>query len=331
MTSFVPASQLLTVIGGFIALGGGRAYRAPMSTNEIRCLADIPRVHAAARGDHPALTCGGRTVTFQAFYDRAQAVAAALVAEGVGPQDRIALIERNGIEVLEVVYGAALLNAVVVNINWRLAPPEILQILEDAGTSLVVVGPEQFGAVAAIEEELGDGARIVALAGHDRWEHYESWLARHEPCDPGKVAGPEDVAFQLYTSGTTGLPKGVMLTSSNVLMMVSRLGADQGLDASSVNMAVMPMFHIAGLGWSSLGLYAGCRTVVVARPGAVGCAAGDGGRRCHPHVRRAGRNPDVPPVPGGGHDRFPGPADSVLRGFAHFGGGTGASHGRHGL
>ncbi len=232
-------------------------------TVEIRCVADIVRAHAAVRGDRPALTCGGKTATFSEFYARAQQVAGALLAAGVGPQDRVALVDRNGMEAAEMVMGAALLNAVVVNVNWRLAPPEIRQILTDAGTDLIIVGPELFPAVAAIEDELGAGARIIAVGEHDRWEGYEAWLAASPPGDPGTVAGPEDVAFQLYTSGTTGLPKGVMLTTGNLLTLFSHFGELLGLDADSVNMVVMPMFHIAGLGWATTGLYSGCRTVIV--------------------------------------------------------------------
>ncbi len=229
----------------------------------IRCIADIVRVHARHRGQRPALTAGQQTVTFSDFYQRAQEVAGALEAGGVRSQDRIAVIDHNGIETLEVVFGAALLNAVTVNVNWRLAPPEILQILKDAGSNLVFVGPELYPVVAAVESELGDQARIIAFGQHDRWESYDGWRTRQPAGDPGTAAGPDDVAFQLYTSGTTGLPKGVMLTTTNLLTLLSHLGEELGLDADSVNLAVMPMFHIAGLGWAAVGLYGGCRTVVV--------------------------------------------------------------------
>jgi long-chain acyl-CoA synthetase len=201
---------------------------------DIRCLADIVRVHSARRGDAVAVECAGRSHTFSEFYDRAQAVAGALAAAGVGNQDRVAVIEHNGIEVLEVVFGAALLNAVVVNVNWRLAPPEILQILADAETNLVLVGADFIGAVEAIEADLGDKAQVVAFGDHDRWEGYETWLARHQPGDPGTVAAPDDVAFQLYTSGTTGLPKGVMLTTSNVLALAEGRTGDWSRTARSI-------------------------------------------------------------------------------------------------
>ena len=231
---------------------------------EIRCLADIVRVHAAERGDKPALECGDRSLTFQELYDRSQAVAGALAGEGVRAQDRISLLERNSVEILEVTFGAALLNAVVVNINWRLAPPEILQIIEDAGTSLLIVGPELYGAVEAIESDLGDKAKIVALGPHDRWEAYEDWLAAHEPLDPGTVAAPSDIVYQLYTSGTTGLPKGVMLKTDGLLELSEQIRPQWRLEGDDiVNLALMPMFHIAGLGWAVIGLYFGAHTIVL--------------------------------------------------------------------
>ncbi len=234
------------------------------TAGEIRCLADILRVHSEARAEQPAVRCAGKSLTFAEFYARAKAVAGALVSSGVRAQDRVAVIDRNSIENFEVVFGAALLNAVVVNVNWRLAPPEMLQILADAQTDLVIVGTEFFRAVEAIEPEMGGKTRVVAIGRHARWEGYEDWLAGSEPTDPGTVPEPADVALQLYTSGTTGLPKGVMLTTSNLMTAWSNINDEWDFEPGrSVNLALMPMFHIAGLGWSTAGLFFGCHTVIL--------------------------------------------------------------------
>lgn len=233
-------------------------------TREIRCLADILRVHAVTLAEQTAVQCAGKSLTFGEFYVRAKAAAGALAGSGVMAQDRVAVIDRNSIENLEVVFGAALLNAVVVNVNWRLAPPEMLQILADAQVGLVIVGADFFGALEAIEEDLGGKAKVVAIGDHARWEGYEAWLAANEPTDPGTVPAPADVAFQLYTSGTTGLPKGVMLTTSNLMTAWSHINEEWEFEPGrSVSLALMPMFHIAGLGWSTAGLYFGCRTVIL--------------------------------------------------------------------
>jgi long-chain acyl-CoA synthetase len=234
------------------------------SFQDIRCLADILRVHAGGLAEKTAVQCAGKSLSFAAFYERAKAVAGALAGSGVRAQDRVAVIDRNSIESLEVVFGAALLNAVALNVNWRLAPPEILQILSDAQTDLVIVGSDFFGSMEAIEPEIPGQATVIAIGEHSRWEAYEAWLTGAEPTDPGTIAGPTDVAFQLYTSGTTGLPKGVMLTTSNLLTGWSNIKEKWGFEPGrSVNLALMPMFHIAGLGWSAAGLFFGCRTVVL--------------------------------------------------------------------
>ena len=89
--------------------------------SEITTVADIVRVHGRDRADQTALILDDRSMTWSELYERAQRVAQAMSAAGVGSQDRVAFLDKNGIEHFEVFFGAALLGAVCVDVNWRLA------------------------------------------------------------------------------------------------------------------------------------------------------------------------------------------------------------------
>lgn len=236
---------------------------------DLATLADIVRVHARQRPDARALVVGDQTSSFADLDERSNRVAQALKAAGVGFGDRVAFVEKNSAEFFDVTFGLAKLGAIGVPVNWRLAAPEILQILDDAGVSLVIVGPEFFRAIEAIEDQLTAG--IVAIGNHDRWPAFAEWAAAHPAIDPGVVTGPDDLVFLMYTSGTTGLPKGVMLTNTNYRAKLAGVAGPWQMDSGAVTLAVMPMFHMAGSGWALAGLWHGGTTVVLrdADPAAI--------------------------------------------------------------
>lgn len=227
------------------------------------CLADIIRFHSTERPDAPALDLADRSLTFAELDARSSQLANAAAALGVGNQDHVAFIDKNGIEGYEVIFGLGKINAVNISVNWRLAPPEMAQIIDDSKSKVLIVGPDFIGHVEQIENDLVTVEHIVAIGGHERWTDYEDWLADQRTTDPGAEPEPEDVAFQLYTSGTTGLPKGVMLTNANLFTLTEQVGEQWNLGPESVNLALMPMFHIGGIGWAVVGLYFGTRTIVI--------------------------------------------------------------------
>lgn len=229
----------------------------------IATIADVIRTHGADRPSQPALEADGRSIAFGQLDSRSSQVAQALRAVGVGTGDRVAFIDKNGPEWFEVTFGLAKLGAVNVAVNWRLAPAEMAQIINDAQAEVVVVGAEFVPHIEKVESELERCHTIVAIGGHDRWPSYADWSTAHAPDDPGTVSAGGDIAFQLYTSGTTGLPKGVMLTNDNFFNGVAQLTEHWRFTPDSVNLAMMPMFHIAGAGWAMVGLHLGCRTVVL--------------------------------------------------------------------
>ena len=186
-----------------------------MSIEGIASVADIVRVHGAERGDVAALVVDERPITYRDLDVRSSRAANAFRSAGVGFGDRVAFIDKNSAEFFEVTFGLAKLGAVIVPVNWRLAPPEMKQIIDDAAAEVIVVGPEFFGHIEEIADELAKVHTIIAVGSHDRWPAFDEWIAGLSDDDPGVTTGPEDIALQLYTSGTTGLPKGVMLTNRN--------------------------------------------------------------------------------------------------------------------
>ena len=237
-----------------------------MTDATIATIGELIRVHGAGRPDATALVVDDRSVSFGELDRRSSQVAQALRAAGVVAGDRVAFIDRNGPEWFEVTFGLAKLGAVNVSVNWRLAPPEMATIIADAGAEVVIVGPDLVDHLAKIEDDLERVHTIVAIGGHeghDAWLDYDAWVDARPADDPGVVSTADDIAFQLYTSGTTGLPKGAMLTNDNFFGGVMGIAGQWRFTPDSVNIAMMPMFHIAGAGWAMVGLNFGCTTVVL--------------------------------------------------------------------
>jgi long-chain acyl-CoA synthetase len=227
-------------------------------------MAGVVRQWAASRPDAVMLSYQGAETTWAGFDRRSSQVAQALLAEGVGSEDRVAFIDKNGPAYFEVAFGGAKLNAVLVAVNWRLAPPEMAYIVNDAEAKVLVVGPDFVDHLAQFEDELKTVTRIVVVGGgHPKHQGYEDWLAGRSSDDPGATPGPDDVAIQLYTSGTTGLPKGVMLTNANLGAILPELAGEIELADGSVSMVAMPLFHIAGSGWALAGMAQGARSVLI--------------------------------------------------------------------
>lgn len=230
-------------------------------------LGDVPRYHAEVRGDRPAFEFEGRVLTYADLDRHVNQVANGLAAAGVGRGDRISYLGKNCDRYFELLFGAAKLGAVMTPINWRLAGPEIAYILADSGSKALFVGPEFTDVGKTLEAEAETLVLMGAMEGEVAgWEAYEAWRDRQSEADPGVAVTQDDIGVQLYTSGTTGRPKGAMLSHRALIEMRKRV-AQADLDwnrwtPDDVGLLAMPVGHIAGTGWGILSLYNGAKSVI---------------------------------------------------------------------
>ena len=158
---------------------------------------------------------------------------------------------------VELLFAASKVGAVLVPLNWRMAPPELAAVMADAQAPLLIAGGDYRAVAEDVLERLPPGPGLV-VAG----DEYERWLAAHEPRDPGGRGEPGDVIVQMYTSGTTGVPKGVLTTHRN-LAVTAQTSRRWAFDERSVSLTPLPMFHIGGIGWAYCGLWHGATTILV--------------------------------------------------------------------
>jgi long-chain acyl-CoA synthetase len=225
-------------------------------------VADVVRGHAQSRPTDDAVVVGARAITYGELDERSSRLAQLLLASGARAGARIGLLETNSAEAVELLFACSKSAMVLVPINWRLAEPEIAAVLDDARIELLVAGP----AFAASAERLvaaSSHVRTLLLVGEGGERDYERALSAHPADDPDAAGSTDDVVLQLYTSGTTGVAKGVLTTHRNLENAVRDTAEPWGVDEDSVCLAAMPLFHIGGIGWLFLGLYHGTRNIVV--------------------------------------------------------------------
>jgi acyl-CoA synthetase (AMP-forming)/AMP-acid ligase II len=230
-------------------------------------LADIVRTRAKTLGNAVAYEFEGRQTSFAEFDRLTNRVANGLKALGIRPRERIAYLGKNSDIYFELLLGAMKANVVMAPVNWRLAAPEIAFIVADCKARVLFVGPECVTQVRAVQSQLPDLRTVITTeGGAPEWQDYAAWRDAQSAEDSRIEIGPQDVAIQLYTSGTTGKPKGAMLSHANLLNL-AETGEGEKPDwnkwtEDDVSLVAMPVFHIGGSGWGLLGLYHGAKGVI---------------------------------------------------------------------
>lgn len=238
----------------------------PLDLDDMRLLGEAPAFHARSRPDAVAFQFEGRTTSFAELDARASQVANALIAAGLTKGDRIAYVGKNSDHYFELLLGAARAGVVLVPVGWRLAPAEIAYIVGNAQAKLLFVGPELTDCVAEHIAQLPDGCVIIGMEDGSRWPGYVRWRDAASDSPPDMALDPHDIVVQLYTSGTTGRPKGAMLTHHNLLegrrlARAHPMGWNEWT-TDDVSLVAMPVAHIGGTGWGLIGIVNGAKGVI---------------------------------------------------------------------
>jgi fatty-acyl-CoA synthase len=201
---------------------------------------------AALTPKNTALIFHHKKTNYQDFGMRIRRVAGLLREKGICRGDRVGLIAQNHPSFLEILYACSCLGAIFVPLNFRLSAPEVAFIVKDAGAKLIFADD---ACLPLIEEEranLSCAEFIATQTAHNGWQSYETLVADATPLSDVEHMQADDIALIMYTSGTTGLPKGAMLTHGNIFWNALNV-AFMGSRMQGTTLTCAPLFHIGGL------------------------------------------------------------------------------------
>ena len=240
---------------------------------EIKTLGDIPRHYARADPDRLALRDETGRMSFAQLDSRSNQIANALAGLGVGAGDRVAFLAKNTARYFEVLFGVNKLGAALLPLNWRLAAPEIEEILADAKPRVLIADREYLDLATELATSTGGGLRVIgfdsARTGPDELDTLTRAALTE---DPAVDVDPWHTAILMYTSGTTGRPKGAQLSHQGYLYLrlCEHLEPSFGYNADDLMLTVMPLFHAMGVGLALQALYNGVPVAVHSMPTPAG-------------------------------------------------------------
>ncbi len=236
-----------------------------MDWGALHVFGDAVRRVSAGFPDKPALIFQDHAYSFSHINTRMNRLANGLAERGLKNGDRIAVLSRNRPEVVET-FGASKAGIIVLPLNWRLASEELLHPLTDGEPTALLVAPEFVSVIETLRSKLPFVRHFIQFETEQSgWSSYEKLLAESSEREPGAAVMPQDPLCLMYTSGTTGKPKGAVL-SHGALMRNAHAVADWllGLRENDVALAAMPFFHVGGMWYHLFPTFVrGCTTVLL--------------------------------------------------------------------
>lgn len=188
----------------------------------------------------------------------------ALRGAGIERGQCVAFLDKNHPACLEVLIGGASVGAVTTVVNWRVIGDELVHVLADSGARVLVVGAELRPAAEAAARRVPSLERIIEVG-----DEYESLLAAAEPAPSDAGVDTDETALVIYSSGTTGQPKGALLSQRALVNHAANLAPAFPFGDGDANLVAMPLFHVGGIGYALFGIRAGAPTIMTREPDAA--------------------------------------------------------------
>jgi long-chain acyl-CoA synthetase len=228
-------------------------------------LGDIPRKHTRLEPDKECVVCEDVRLNWRQLNERVNRLANALTDISVEKGTKVATLALNCHRLVEVYYATSKLGAVAVPLNFRLAPDELVYVINHSDAEVLIVDHNTLEIARGILPQLENVRnRIVFGAEAEGWRDYEEMLAGASDAEPAVEVSEDDLCHLQYTGGTTGLPKGVMITNRNYLTTAIGMGLALEFEPHYSTLQVLPIFHTA---WWPILIHhlAGCRVVIARR------------------------------------------------------------------
>ena len=222
-------------------------------------------ITAAVVPDREAIIFEDKRFTFAQLQERAFRLADALIHLGVGPGDRVATVQVNCNELVETCLAAATIDGVYMPLNFRAVADELTFMLNDAEPKVLLVGKRYFDLVDSIRPHLKSVVHCIALEEpHKDWPFYDDVLEAASPEERFPSAEDDDLVVLMFTAGTTGVAKGVMLTHNSFSSYILANVEPVEFETEEKNILTVPLYHIAGLQAVLAAVYGG-RTLIIQR------------------------------------------------------------------
>lgn len=227
---------------------------------------DFVKLPAMMFPDREILVYEGKRFNYEEVHNRIRQLASGLSKLGVKAGEAIAILQTNCNEYVELYYAASILGAVFVPLNYRARADELRHMLTDSDTAYVFAGGRYLKQVDELKPDLPNVQQYISIEQrHPDMLFYDDILAQGDPDDADALeydAAEDDISVLMYTSGTTAMPKGVMLTSGGFIEYVFNQTELANEESTGANLVAAPFYHIAGFGTMMTAVYGGRKMVI---------------------------------------------------------------------